>query len=309
MVGCGSTLGNLLRFADTVERSFRFNVEVIADTVFLVRKENSPTELIPDVHGYGHTFPEAYTSWDADVIGSVSHQRLITYDFGGLRCLVRFESDGYLKDKAVSESDRPTTAAGLATPSDDADVSSLLQATETISVSEVATASGADLKIKLAGREIPQSAVFDLKTRAAHKETNMDMDEVYRRLWISQTPNSIIAYHNSGQFNKISVQDVQLDIEEWEERHRRLVHRFYTTLKQLIDIAKQSRCRKVEVRRIGAGPLEIRKLIGGAWSALSPDMKARWTGNPVPEDEQEDKETVADAGEDEGVDLDDYLKF
>ena len=309
MVGCGSTLGNLLRFADSVERSFRFNVEVIGNTVFLVRKENSPTELIPDVYGYGHTFPEAYTSWDADVIGSVSHQRLITYDFGGLKCLVRFESDGYLKDKAVSESDRPTVATGSATQSGDAHVLSLLQATETISVSEVATARDADLKINLAGREIPQSAVFDLKTRAAHKETSMNMDEVYRCLWISQTPNFIIAYHNWGQFNKISVQDVQLDIEDWEERHRGLVHRFHRTLKQLIDIAKHSGCRKVEVRCIGAGPLEIRKQIGGAWSALSPDMKARWTGKPVPEDEQEDKETLAGAGESEGEDLDDYLKF
>jgi hypothetical protein len=53
---------------------------VIGDTVF-VRREKSPTQVIKDVRGYGHTFPENYTSWDAETRGSISPQRII-FDMG-----------------------------------------------------------------------------------------------------------------------------------------------------------------------------------------------------------------------------------
>lgn len=59
--GCGNTLGSLLSFARDEERTFRFGVEVIGSSLFLVRKTNKPRELIERIHGYGHTFPEAYT--------------------------------------------------------------------------------------------------------------------------------------------------------------------------------------------------------------------------------------------------------
>jgi hypothetical protein len=77
IVACGSTLGNLLRFARGQDKSFRFAVETISNTVFFIRKENDPREVIPDVRGYGHSFPEANTTWENDVKGSETHQRII----------------------------------------------------------------------------------------------------------------------------------------------------------------------------------------------------------------------------------------
>ena len=103
VVGCGSTLGNLLRFAAGADRSFHFKVEYIGKTLFLVRQEQSPTELLQGVRGYGHTFPEAYTTWDFEMRGSASHQRLIQYSFGGLKLIVRSETDGYLKGRLNTE--------------------------------------------------------------------------------------------------------------------------------------------------------------------------------------------------------------
>jgi hypothetical protein len=100
IVGCGSTLGNLLRFCGGLDKDFRFNVDLVGDTVFLIRKESSPTALISNICGYGHTFPEAHTIWEPEVKGSASHQRIIQYDFGGLKFMVRSESDGYLKEEA-----------------------------------------------------------------------------------------------------------------------------------------------------------------------------------------------------------------
>jgi len=84
-----STLGNLLRCARSQPQPFRFDVDVIGDTVFMVRREESPTQMITDLQGYGHTFPEAYNSWDVDVWNSTSHQRIIAYSFGGIQIFIR----------------------------------------------------------------------------------------------------------------------------------------------------------------------------------------------------------------------------
>jgi hypothetical protein len=77
IVGCGSTIGNLLRCARSESKTFRFDVDVIGDTLLLVRKESSPKELITNLQGYGHAFPEAYTRWDSEVRNSCCHQHII----------------------------------------------------------------------------------------------------------------------------------------------------------------------------------------------------------------------------------------
>ena len=104
IMGCGSTLGNLLKFASSQPRPFRFDVDLVGDTVLFVRREISPTAIIEDLKGYGHTFPEEYTTWDADVANSCSHQRIVQYEFGGLRLLLRSETDGYLPSKEGGQS-------------------------------------------------------------------------------------------------------------------------------------------------------------------------------------------------------------
>lgn len=96
IVACGKTLDHLLSFIRGTGKSFRILVELIDNTIFLVRRENTPYERLSDVRGYGHSFPETYTAWDAEVKASTSYQRVISYHFGGLRFLVRFQGDGYL---------------------------------------------------------------------------------------------------------------------------------------------------------------------------------------------------------------------
>lgn len=308
-------MGNLIRFANSVEKTFRFYVELVGNTVFLVRKENSPTELIEGVRGYGHTFPEAYTSWEADVKNSVSHQRIVQYVFGGLRFLVRCESDGYLKnDEAHFESQNSQIPSNFSGPSEDDGLSSLLHAAESIAVGEKVPHKTANLTVKFSGHEVPQTAVFDLKTRSARRE--IDMEEVYPRLWVSQIPKFIIAYHNSGHFNDIQVQDLGPGLHDWEGKNTQLLHRFNTILHQLVGFAKQLGSHKLEVRRIAMGPLQIRRQHEDHWSALPPDLKAKWAGRPVSEDPESSesvsapektKEDMSSGDEDDG--FDDYLRF
>lgn len=311
VVTCGSTMGNLLRFATSSERSFEFNIEVIGNTVFLVRMGNSPKELIPDVRGYGHTFPEAYTSWDKSLQGSVSHQRIVKYQFGEISCLLRFECDGYLKEKAVSESNQTKAQASS---SEKSDISYLLRKTRSVFVSENSASKGNDLTIELSGQQIPQSAIFDLKTRSVHKK--IDMEELYPRLWVSQIPNFIIAYHNSGVFDDIQNRNILSELRAWETNNDQQLRILHETLHQLISIVKQVRGHTVGVRRTEGGPLEIRKLTQNSWSALPHDLKAKWTGVVNTQDRSEasplspETEPGDDSFEDEETQGgDDYLNF
>ena len=56
--GCGSTLGDILRVSMGTPQPFSFTVHMIGKTAFFLRRNHSPTELIENVHGYGHAFPE-----------------------------------------------------------------------------------------------------------------------------------------------------------------------------------------------------------------------------------------------------------
>jgi hypothetical protein len=276
------------------ERTFHFGVERIGNTIFLVRQGASPKEIIEEIHGYGHTFPEAYTSWDADVKGSSTHQRLIQYRFGNLHCLIRSESDGYFPDLVVrkSKADAPMILAG-----DDA--FALQSAAASLSVSEKVIGKPDKLVVQTAGHAIPQAAIFDLKTRSARKA--VDINEFLPRLWVNQTPNFIIAQHKSGQFNDIQRMDIRDAIRDWEQKNAGILGRLHTVLSRLIKTTEQADCSRIQVIRETSGPLHVYKATQD-WSALPTKLMMNWEGKAPAEETSSDSDG-------EGEDKDDYLKF
>ncbi|OJJ44976.1 hypothetical protein ASPZODRAFT_39994, partial [Penicilliopsis zonata CBS 506.65] len=279
IVACGSTLGNLLRFVRKVDKPFRMLVEVVGSTVFFIRRENTPTELIQGVYGYGHTFPEAYTTWAPEVKGSESSQRIIQYSFGGAKCLVRFEADGY----------HPEMVSGSETES------SLIQPTneekEDMEASEnslLATLSGASIGMHLpksstlilrpGGRHISQEAVFDLKTRTIKKVDTDVVGEELPRLWISQIPNFILAFHNRGVFEEIRKIDTRQRVQEWERENKPTLCQFASLLNKIIRFARGCEEERFELRRTeGSNTLELRRQCDDACRALPEHLVARWT--------------------------------
>ncbi|KAH0562482.1 hypothetical protein GP486_002828 [Trichoglossum hirsutum] len=269
---CGSTMGNLLRFVRKIDKPFRFLVEVVGNTVFFIRRENSPTELIPRVYGYGHTFPEAYTTWDMDVKGSESHQRIIQYTFNGLKCLVRFGSDGYFRS--------PNPEAGLQHQS----TSAKLVETTDKALAAFALSSPAHQKspltpltIKPGGERVPQSSIFDLKTRSIRKIDQDTLAEELPRLWIAQIPNFVLAYHSYGTFTHIREQNVCKEVSAWETENEESLQRLGVIIRKIIEFVKSKSETKLEVRRVGTGVLELREPEGD-FEVLPPEIKALWTG-------------------------------
>ncbi|KAK3396793.1 hypothetical protein B0T20DRAFT_356452, partial [Sordaria brevicollis] len=272
IVACGSTLGNLLRFVrgEDKPKPFRFLVEKVGNTVFFIRRENSARERIPDVVGYGHTFPKKYTTWEDDVKESWAHQRLVSYRFGGLRFLVRFEADGYLSEEDLPKAS-PTVTADVKKEEPDIDLKTAdgydafiedlfkdmnwddfaetaemfraikrgskgknVKTTDTDSTEQTSSSSSpppipasSKLPPPLNIRSnpspiVPQAQIFDLKTRSIKvREKNKILEDELPRLWVTQIPNFILAYHTSGKFypSDIEIRDMRPDVKQWEEKH------------------------------------------------------------------------------------------
>lgn len=243
---------------------FRLDAEKIGDTVFLVRKENSPTELIKDVRGYGHTFPAAYTKWDNGLESSVSHQRVITYDFGGLQCLVRFGCDGYIKNPSLTSS----SAAAVG----ETDLP------EPVVAASGAPVSGQQLRIENVGAQIDQEYIFEIKTR--HVSRKVDMEDMLPKLWITQTPGFLEAnYYEAGVFLDPQIRDVKSDVDRWERENASALSRFHAVLTRIRDVVGGAENGCVEVSWEGSGPLKITKAVmvdGQVKRALPVDLVEQW---------------------------------
>ncbi|KAK5019377.1 hypothetical protein BJ546DRAFT_240439 [Cryomyces antarcticus] len=278
---CGRTMGNLLAFVRSDDFPFRFYVEVIGNTVFFVRKERSPTELIEGVLGYGHTFPEAYTTWEPEVAGSASHQRVITYTFGGLHCLIRFEVDGYHKDLlTVRDSGQSTSSSSRSSFYDLKHALPVVQVSGNLAPSQKTAESHNSLKVRPAGERIPQNAIFDLKTRScSYGRREIDMAQILPRLWVTQVPNFIVAYHNRGVFDDIRTQCVRGELDNWESDNEEVLGRFATLIRKIVDFARETDGAKLEICRAQTDILEIRKQAGHGCDTLPPLLKDRWLQN------------------------------
>ncbi|KAL2754180.1 hypothetical protein ACRALDRAFT_1063103 [Sodiomyces alcalophilus JCM 7366] len=301
VVACASTLGHLLRFVKGEGLQFRMLVEVIGSTVHLIRRENSPHETIPDIRGYGHRFPETYTTWDADVRGSASHQRILGYQFAGLGCLVRFKGDGYLPDKAgsIPEKQGENSTTSLET------VTAKLATTGVAPVAPKRGAGSLPLQINPGGRVIPQEAVFDLKTRSVKSDPDIVMATELPRWWLAQIPNFILARHQFGRFNDIEVKDIRKDVEIWESTNADTLSRFASLLHRIVGVARGRKDGKMEILREADQPiLKILEQLPEVPAAFSVQVARRWkswlsgTGNLASGVDHEHEGEATDSDED-----------
>ena len=262
--GCGSTFGNLLRCARSQPQPFRFDVDVIGDTVFMVRREDTPTQMITDLQGYGHTFPDAYTSWDADVRNSVSHQRIVSYVFGGMQFFIRSETDAYVPGSTTKSNIFKESRKDI--PIDDV--------LDMMGIVDRQPVDGAVLTVRKQGNLVSQEEIFDIKTRARYRE--YDMEDILPRLWLNQTPKFLLAYHESGLFNKPKITTVREDILKWEQDNSNDLARFHALVKRMVDVVRDADGQQYEISWDGQGPLCITKQVVEGRNALPADLSELW---------------------------------
>jgi len=137
------------------------------------------------------------------------YHRIVTYDFDGLKMVVRFEVDGCLP------SDQPgpeVTPRSRLADDDDPDEAllgalsglSIGASSKTPAVSSPSPLTSADLNIFRAGTQAPQSSLLELTTRSEISAANFDWGDAYPQLYFSQTPHHYLAVHRSGTFFSIA---------------------------------------------------------------------------------------------------------
>ncbi|OJJ65844.1 hypothetical protein ASPBRDRAFT_139316 [Aspergillus brasiliensis CBS 101740] len=209
---------------------FTIEVEVTGKTAVFCRAETETVRFLGprDFVGFGHEFEKAYTR--DQVNGSTGHHRIISYFFGGLRLIVRYETDGYIDPLSGS------AVVGM----DQVDLSSMIQSLSLRPSKCVpcGTSGQSKLLLRHEGRTVAADSILEIKTRVAHKP--ISVQEVLPQLWVSQTPNLVRAYHKNGVFAPPKVENVVAEIKRWEESHREDLRRLGSLFKKLIDIVKRS---------------------------------------------------------------------
>lgn len=305
IIACGKTLSQLLDFICGTDKPFRMLVELVDDNIFFTRRENTPRERLSDVRGYGHSFPEAYTSWDVEVKASAQHQRVISYHFGGLRFLVRSQGDGYLPDEPNGPKDE---VCEVSVPAD----LDLKEAVDSISdelarsrvAPNVPTKECGQLRVLYAGDLVKQERIFELKTRSIRRKQGLSFEDTFQdhlsRLWVSQTPKFILAYHDHGLFQEINVNNVVDDIKGWERDQAANLSRYAALIHHIIGMVKSRPDGKLELRHVIPGELEVREQLSDAADALSRPIQAMWRRAK----KQHGSESFAHSGDDDDNDND-----
>ncbi|KAJ5463210.1 hypothetical protein N7475_008154 [Penicillium sp. IBT 31633x] len=213
---------------------FTIHAEVIKNTVILSRAETETHEFIGpgQFRGFGHNFEKRYTT--PTVKGSTGHHRIITYNLGGLKFVVRHETDGYV----VGDTPVRSVVAGQSKQESLLSLSAL----GSLSLSEddpsvQDTRPSTKLTIIKAGNVIPLESTLEIKTRTIKRY--ITVDEVSPQLWILQTPKLVRAYHQSGRFIKPEVEDVTGAVKKWEGLQQADLNKLTALLKEIIEAAKK----------------------------------------------------------------------
>ena len=286
----------LFGFVAGETEAFEFGVVSIGNTALFVRMEKETRQTIhPGVfHGYRRAFEQEYTKLSTSAKGTTSHHRIFQYNFGGLRFLVRSAADAYLDDLAKPHEEHGEGSKSKEEPNSN-DLVKYMNATSLgdKATSRTETSETVSMKVIPGGKSIPHSALLELKTRAKFGKQFFDIEQRMPDLWISQTPNFIIAAHRNvtnkwhrsaiaqprrAEFpdTDIDILPIQAEVKNWEVKNATKLCKLSIVINGVVDA----------VRSIGApcivrfggeeAVLVVSKAEAGAIPSLPDDLCGNW---------------------------------
>ncbi|EIW75664.1 hypothetical protein CONPUDRAFT_147212 [Coniophora puteana RWD-64-598 SS2] len=232
-----NSLRKLLRWVTgSNSNPFRIDVQRSGKTCIFTKVKTADHSA--QTTGYGLGFEAAATRPGPGCEGTYGHYRIITYDFGGLQVLIRFEVDACLSaDTNDNVSDELASALSELT----VDTStSTRQANVDVRYSDF----GLSVELQSSRELVPQSSLIDLVTRTMKGDVRWQ--EVFPQMYLSQTEYLYIARHERGMFG--NVEKVRLNgamSDEIARRRRRVETVEMPKLKAALD-AILSVVRKVD---------------------------------------------------------------
>ncbi|KAK0506822.1 hypothetical protein EDD18DRAFT_1343282 [Armillaria luteobubalina] len=190
-------LRKLMGWIGDRKQSFRIDLQLAGEKTVLCNRWEAKTKM-RKFGGYGHSFEEAITYVAPGCeAGTSGHHRIITYDFDGLKMVVRFEVDAcvVLEDLPLASVDElATEVASKATLSE--------PPISTYVVDETTS-----LTVLAAGKAIANESTVELAT--VKTGNAMQWKEKYLQLYFSQTPELFIGKQKNGCFTEVSRKDMQ----------------------------------------------------------------------------------------------------
>jgi len=181
-------------------------------TVLMNRWEQFTKEQAGTRRSYGFNFEETMTIPGPGCERGTSYHRIVTYDFDGLKMVVRFEVDACLPHEVPDS--KTTRKQGV---EDEDPEDALLGALSGLSIGTNTRSStmpppsplaSADLKISRAGTQVPQSNLIEMTTRSEISAAKFDWSDAYPQLYLSQTPYHHLAVHRGGTFFSIAKREI-----------------------------------------------------------------------------------------------------
>ncbi|KAL5524262.1 hypothetical protein ACEPAF_9402 [Sanghuangporus sanghuang] len=264
-----NNLRKLLRWVNgTISLDFRIDLQLSGSTVLFTRYESTKVEVDSGRLGFGRNFEQYTTKRLAGCESSTGHHRIIIYDFGNLKLLVRFEVDACLHNDTATQDRRDRPEAMRPIPGDKPQ--DILAALRKMSIRS-------DDKIEIVSRGVlvPQSSLIELSTKSARgmELEGIDWQEYFPQLFLSQTPHHHLGVHEKGYFRRIdahALNDSVLSVQQQRQQPAfDKLHVLLQKIKELV-IAHGEDARLSLVYRVETKKLEVfsRKASGG----VLPDM-------------------------------------
>ncbi len=111
---------------------------------------------------------------------------------------------------------------------------------------------------------------------AAGRRTRDILGEELPRLWVSQIPKFVLAFHENGVFDDVRVQDVVSDVRDWEESHGDELAHLAALLYRIVDMLDEQPGHRLELRHGGDKMLKVHEQLEGVPSALSSGVGDQW---------------------------------
>ncbi|KZT22808.1 hypothetical protein NEOLEDRAFT_1118864 [Neolentinus lepideus HHB14362 ss-1] len=190
----------LLRWINgKADRNFRIDTQLAGShTVLFNQWEAHTTENASG--NFGLTFERATCATSPGC--ERGHTRIVSYDFDGLKVVLRFNVDAFLptSSSSTSGSSSPVSVDSLAS-----DLAHLgLELPPRLNAEDAKPDPISGLRVIRTGTaDIAQDSLLELTTRSEKGMARFNWAESYPQLFLSQTPNHYLAIHRNGRFRTI----------------------------------------------------------------------------------------------------------
>ncbi|ETS75502.1 hypothetical protein PFICI_12446 [Pestalotiopsis fici W106-1] len=237
--------------------SFRLNLFVVDSTLIIERCTKSATQMIHGSQdsGYGRSFEHAVTATHADLQGSMGHHCVLNYNLGALKCAVRFEVDACVVPAGV---DPETQVQGTTDSFGHDDVNSLVRDFQIVGLKNKRTSGQSTGSTQVIRRGPGTSPNHMAEIKANAKPPGQSMPQ----MWFGRTPHLIRGRHDKATFTEVSVDNISLDFEVWENQSRnqealQKMVGLISRLREIVQATPERACVAVCERSLGPSALEI----------------------------------------------------